>query len=115
MKVPYFVGLDVAAITVDSPVPYKLSTLRAKIEADKPPQASQQASHNSILQKLDVLEADARLNFLMTEWAGGARDPFPTIVAQLMGGGPQPRVIDLSGVPNEVAGYFQCRNCTYII
>jgi DNA helicase HerA-like ATPase len=97
-------GLDSGAITVDSPVPFKLATLRAKIEADKPPQASKQDSHNSILQKLDVLVADARLNFLMTEWAGAPEDPFPRIVAQLMGEGPQPRVIDLSGVPNEVAG-----------
>jgi len=97
-------GLEVGAITVDSPVPYKLATLRAKIEADKPPQASKQDSHNSILQKLDVLEADARLEFLMTEWAGEAQDPFPAIVAQLMKDGPQPRIIDLSGVPNEVAG-----------
>ncbi len=97
-------GLEVGAITVDSPVPYKLATLRAKIEADKPSQASKQDSHNSILQKLDVLEADARFNFLMTDWLGGAEDPFPMIVAQLVGDGPQPRVIDLSGVPNEVAG-----------
>ena len=97
-------GLEVGAITVDSPVPYKLATLREKIEADKPSQASKQDSHNSILQKLDVLEADARLKFLMTEWAGEKKDPFPGIVAQLMGDGPQPRVIDLSGVPNEVAG-----------
>lgn len=97
-------GLEVGAITVDSPVPYKLETLRAKIEADKPTQASKQDSHNSILQKLDVLKADARLKFLMTEWGGEAQDPFPAIVAQLMGDGPQPRVIDLSGVPNEVAG-----------
>jgi len=97
-------GLGGGTITVDSPVPYKLATLRAKIEADKPTQASKQDSHNSILQKLDVLEADARLKFLMTEWPGGANDPFPAVVAQLMGDGPQPRVIDLSGVPNEVAG-----------
>lgn len=97
-------GLDAAAITVDSPVPFKLATLRARIEADKPPQASKQDSHNSILQKLDVLVADARLNFLMTEWAGEANDPLPGIVAQLVGDGLQPRVIDLSGVPNEVAG-----------
>lgn len=97
-------SLEVGAITVDSPVPYKLATLRAKVEADKPTQPSKQDSHNSILQKLDVLMADARLKFLMGEWAGEAQDPFPGIVAQLMGGGPQPRVIDLSGVPNEVAG-----------
>jgi hypothetical protein len=97
-------GLDAARITVDSPVPFELATLRTRIEADKPPQASKQDSHNSILQKLDVLMADARLKFLMSEWDGSATDPFPTIVSQLVGDGPKPRVIDLSGVPNEVAG-----------
>lgn len=97
-------GLDGSKITVDSPVPYKIASLRAKIEEDKPPQASKQDSHNSILQKLDVLVSDARLKFLMTEWDGKPQDPFPKIVSQLVGDGPCPRVIDLSGVPNEVAG-----------
>lgn len=96
--------LDAGRITVDSPVPFKLATLRARIEADKPSQASKQDAHNSILQKLDVLVADARLKFLMAEWGGGTDDPFPAIVSQLLGNGPKPRVIDLSGVPNEVAG-----------
>lgn len=96
--------LDAGRITVDSPVPFKLETLRARIEADKPLQASKQDSHNSILQKLDVLVADARLKFLMAEWGGETDDPFPAIVSQLVGNGPKPRVIDLSGVPNEVAG-----------
>jgi uncharacterized protein len=96
--------LDTARITVDSPVPFKLATLRARVEADKPSQTSKQDSHNSILQKLDVLEADARLAFLMTEWDGSPGDPFPTALLQLVGSGPRPRVVDLSGVPNEVAG-----------
>ncbi len=96
--------LDAESITVDSPVPYKLSKLRRLIEVDKPPQTSKQDSHNSILQKLDVLTADARLNFLMEQWQGGNEDPFPSVVAQLIGNNAQPRVIDLSGVPNEVAG-----------
>ncbi len=98
-------GLQAGAITIDSPVPYKLTSLRAKIEAEKNTLTlSKQDSHNSILQKLDVLVADARLKFLMAEWAGEANDPLPGIVAQLIGDGLQPRVIDLSGVPNEVAG-----------
>ena len=92
------------AITVDSPVPYKLETLRGQIEASKPPQASKQDSHNSILQKLDVLQSDGRLKFLMSEWDGSGTDPFPKIVEQLLGKGSAPRVVDLSGVPNEVAG-----------
>jgi len=78
--------------------------MRAAIEADKPPQASKQDSHNSILEKMDVLVRDARVNFLMSEWTCGPEDPFPKIVEALAGSGPQPRIIDLSGVPNEVAG-----------
>lgn len=97
-------GLDANSITVDSPVPYKLSTLKAKIDADKPPQASKQDSHNSILQKLEVLMTDARLRFMMEEWNDGGNDPFPEVIKQLTGDGPQPRIVDLSGVPNEVAG-----------
>ena len=95
-------SLDVNLITVDSPVPYKLSTLITNIEADKPPQASKQDSHNSILQKLEVLMTDTRLRFMMTEWEN--YDPFLTVIKQLIGDGPQPRIVDLSGVPNEVAG-----------
>ena len=40
-------GLDPNKITVDSPVPYKLSVFKAAVEADKPPQASKQDSHNA--------------------------------------------------------------------
>lgn len=97
-------GLTAAKITVDSPVPYKLATFIAAVEADKPPQASKQDSHNSILEKLDVLIRDARVAFLMKEWDGAAQDPFPTILSQFVSDGAQPRIVDLSGVPNEVAG-----------
>ncbi len=97
-------GLDPTKITVDSPVPYKLSKLIAGIEADKPPQASKQDSHNSILEKLDALIRDARLAFMMKEWDGAAQDPFPSILNQIASDGNQPRIVDLSGVPNEVAG-----------
>ncbi|MEA5115455.1 MAG: ATP-binding protein [Geobacteraceae bacterium] len=97
-------GLTASKITVDSPVPYKLATFIAAVEADKPPQASKQDSHNSILEKLDVLIRDARVAFMMKEWDGVAQDPFPAILSQLVSDGAQPRIVDLSGVPNEVAG-----------
>lgn len=97
-------GLDPNNITVDSPVPYKLSTLKTKIDADKPSQTSRQDSHNSILQKLEILMTDARLRFMMTEWNNVDNDPFPNVIKRLIGDGPQPRIVDLSGVPNEVAG-----------
>ena len=97
-------GLDASSITVDSPVPYKLSTFKAKVDVDKPSQASKQDSHNSILQKLEVLMTDARLRFMMTEWNDDGNDPFPVVIRQLTGDGPQPRIVNLSCVPNEVAG-----------
>ena len=97
-------GLDANAITVDSPVPYSLETFRAAVESDKPTQASRQESHNSILQKLDVLQADGRLKFLMSGWEKADGDEFPTIIGQILGDAAPPRVVDLSGVPNEVAG-----------
>ena len=97
-------GIDASKITVDSPVPYKLSKFIADIEANKPSQLSKQDSHNSILEKLDILVRDARVAFLMREWDGSTQDPFPTVLSQLMSNGDQPRIVDLSGVPNEVAG-----------
>lgn len=99
------IGLDPQKITVDSPVPFLLKTFKGIVEAGKAALTpSKQDSHNSILEKLDVLVRDARVRFLMAEWAGGNQDPFPAIVEQLVGAGPQPRIVDLSGVPNEVAG-----------
>ncbi len=97
-------GLDPNHITIDSPIPYKLSTLQKNIEMNKPQQLSKQDSHNSILQKLEILMTDARLRFMMKEWDSGNNDPFPTTIKQLIGDDPQPRIVDLSGVPNEVAG-----------
>lgn len=96
-------GLDKAAVTVDSPIPFSIAEFVARIEADKPPQASKQDSHNSILQKLEVLQNDARQRFMMTPW-DEKTDSFGDIVAQFMGGGDPIRIVDLSGVPNEVAG-----------
>lgn len=99
------VGIEENSITVDSPVPYKMSSFRSKIETEKNTlTASKQESHNSILQKLDILQTDARLNFIMNEWDGTPVDPLSSIISQLIDGDNQPRIIDLSGVPNEVAG-----------
>ena len=98
------IGLDKDFITVDSPVPYSLQTFRVAIENDKPSQPSRQESHNSILQKLDVLQSDGRLNFLMSDWDNHMGDQFSDMISKLLGEGLPPRVVDLSGIPNEVAG-----------
>lgn len=87
----------------DSPVPFSWKAFADHINASKPSQASKQESHNSIFQKLEVLQNDARQRFMMTPW-DEKRDPFGDIVARFMGNGDPLRIVDLSGVPNEVAG-----------
>ena len=97
-------GLDADAITVDSPIPYRLEKFRATVESDKPSAASRQDSHNSILQKLEILCADGRLKFLMSDWKTSDGDEFAAILRQILGTDAPPRIVDLSGIPNEVAG-----------
>jgi hypothetical protein len=64
----------------------------------------------SILDKLGILRRDPRIRFLMKEWDAAA-PPLAKIVAQLVGeckddvGKPLDiRIVDISGLPNEVAG-----------
>ncbi len=97
--------LNEAEINVDSPVPYKLDRFVHHVEnsTNKPPQASKQEPWNSILHKIEVLKNDSRLAFMMQEWDGVA-DPLPEIVKQFLGDSDPIRIVDLSGVPNEVAG-----------
>jgi len=99
------VNLIEAEINVDSPVPYKLDRFIYHVEnsTNKPPQASRQEPWNSILHKIEVLKNDSRLTFMMQEWDGKA-DPLPVIVKQFLGDSDPIRIVDLSGVPNEVAG-----------
>lgn len=92
-------------INVDSPVPYTIEQFIHHIRnsTDMPTQASKQDSWNSILNKIEVLKNDSRLAFMMKEWDGTA-DPLPSIVKQFIGDSDPIRIVDLSGVPNEVAG-----------
>jgi len=95
--------VDPATITVDSPVPYCLDRFEQIVDADKPKQASKQDSWLSILGKLDVLRTDARMSFMMANWAG-KEDQLDAVVQQFLGKGDPMRIVDLSGVPSEVAG-----------
>jgi len=98
-------SLDKDGINVDSPVPYSLAKFRSNVSSDtnKPSAPSKQEPWNSILNKLDVLTSDSRLTFMMEEWTGNG-DPLPDIVKQFLGDSDPIRIVDLSGVPNEVAG-----------
>lgn len=100
------IGIESNRITVDSPVPYSLNEFRQIVDTGtgKPTAPSAQSPWLSVLEKLDILRADRRLDFLMRDWVPNNVDPIPAALAQLVGGAAQPRVVDLSGIPNEVAG-----------
>ena len=100
------IGIDRDGINVDSPVPFSLDRLVYHIDNSTDMasrSASKQDSWNSVKNKLEVLRNDSRLAFMMTQW-DGTNDPFPEVVMQFLGSCDPIRIVDLSGVPNEVAG-----------
>lgn len=96
-------GIATDKITVDSPVPYSLIDLKDIIVSLRPTQPSKQDKHNSILEKIERLTKDPRMEFLMQNWDEES-DPAESIISQFIGEGPAIRIVDLSGIPNEVAG-----------
>ncbi len=90
-------------ISVDSPIPFSLELLIQKIKADMPSQPSKQDKHISILNKIDTLRSDVRLNFLMDNWSSNT-DAIKDIIAQFINYEKTLKVVDLSGIPNDVAG-----------
>lgn len=111
----------VASYDRDTPDRFSLSELRTFIENELGMRESKGKwermsptdfkSHASILDKLDVLERDPRLRFLMDEKSISEAD-LAQIILQFVGdttnlGGSQQadiRIVDISGLPNEVAG-----------
>lgn len=99
------IGIDAAKITVDSPTPYLLEKFKEEIDVQRPPgkDKKEQEPFNSVINKLETLQRDTRMSFMMTPW-DNANDQFAVILSQFVGEGAPTRIIDLSGVPNEVAG-----------
>ena len=92
-------------ITVDSPVPYDIDRLCTLIDEDKTfisSSKSKQESHLKILEKIDILKTDSRYNFMMSKW-DGAKDNFYDVAHKIISGGKPIKIVDLSGVPNDVA------------
>lgn len=116
-------SLDASKITVDSPIPYVLgdptgmddfgeingkkvtSGFVGEVNAQRPNSKNKKEheDYNKVLKKLESLIKDSRLSFMMREWAGET-DPIDDVMSQLLGEGHPVRVVDLSGVPNEIAG-----------
>jgi len=110
----------VAAYNRDTPDRFSLAELRNHIEHEqglvldakkiwKAMSTSDFKSHASILDKLAVLQHDPRLAFMMKEYEDGDPD-LAGILQQFCGetdgssGKADIRIIDISGLPNEVAG-----------
>ena len=115
--------LDVAKLTVDAPIPYLLGDPSSldefgeldgkkyevgfvgEINAQRPANKNKKEheDYNKVLRKLDSLIKDERLAFMMKDWSEAA-DPITDVLVQFLGGSVPVRIVDLSGVPNEVAG-----------
>lgn len=116
-------GLDNSQLTVDSPIPYVLGDpsnmdnfgkkqgvlyeegLVGEINRQRPnnQNQAQHEDYNKVIRKISSLLNDGRLKFMMESW-DGAEDPLPTIVNQFLTQQTTVQIVDLSGVPNEVAG-----------
>ncbi|MCS0407885.1 ATP-binding protein [Vibrio diabolicus] len=116
-------GLDKSQLTVDSPVPYVLGDsngldhfgkkdgelytegLIGAINQQRPSGADKKAHEDfsKVIRKIDSLLKDGRLKFMMESW-NETEDPLPTIVNQFLTQQTTVQIVDLSGVPNEVAG-----------
>ncbi len=100
-------GIDLAtqSMTVDSPTPYSIQKFKDEVNAQRPlgKDKKEQEPFNSVINKLETLERDSRMNFMLSPW-DGATDEFAPVLSQFVGDGKPVRIVDLSGVPNEVAG-----------
>ena len=97
-------GIAPEKITVDTPVPYKLSKLIKHVEADMPTQASKQDPYLKIKNKVQTLQQDSRFLFLIRRDAN-VSDDLKDIVGQYLRIPVSDKplsIIDLSGVPSDV-------------
>jgi len=99
------VNLDPATLTVDSPTPYDFEKFKEYVNEQRPPgkDKKEQEPFNSVINKLEVLQQDSRMDFLIRPWDNKI-DLFPQVISQFIGCKEPVSIVDLSGVPNEVAG-----------
>lgn len=99
----------------DKPVPFKLTQFvkhidkvqgRKEGKQDKLAASSGRDKVDNILKKLKVLRSNPQLSFLLKEYSEADSPKLHDILAQFVGeaNGKDIRIIDISGLPNEVAG-----------
>lgn len=99
------IDLTKQPLTVDSPTPYSIQKFKDEVNLQRPSgkDKKEQEPFNSVINKLETLERDSRMNFMLSPW-DGTSDEFAPVLSQFVGDGKAVRIVDLSGVPNEVAG-----------
>ena len=109
---------QVSSFDRDKPRPFKLEEFLAHIVErqamrntrngwEKVTPTDFQKDYASILNKLRVLRTDPRVGFLMSEYSEDDPDLLAVLLQFLTDGndgGPSLKIIDISGLPNEVAG-----------
>lgn len=115
--------LDKSLLTVDSPIPYILGDpngidelgeknnelytegLIGEINKQRPnnKNKNQHEDYNKVIRKISSLLKDGRLKFMMKGWDGKS-DPLPSILSQFLTSERSIQIVDLSGIPNEIAG-----------
>lgn len=117
-----FTSEDLLEFDRDKPKPFKLSEVAKHIEylqaarfkkgtrtTERVPAGEFSETFKSILDKISILRRDPRIKFLMEEWKEGAF-PLERVIGQLVGNIEKDgilrdlRILDISGLPNEVAG-----------
>lgn len=100
----------------DKPLPFKLEQFKKHINEVQGKQFNvdkylsardkDRLKNEAILKKLRTLEANPQLNFLLKEYDEATSPKLQDILAQFVGeaDGKDIRIIDISGLPNEVAG-----------
>lgn len=92
------------SITVDTPVPYKLSGVLEAVRSQAPSAPSQRTSHDKIIAKIESLQADKRFSFMIRPDAD-VSDGLTSIISQYLRipvSNKPISIIDLSGVPSDV-------------
>ena len=97
-------GIAPEKITVDTPVPYKLSKLLEHVEASMPKPDSKKDPYLKIKNKIQTLQQDSRFSFLIRP-DENVTDDLKDIVGQYLRIPVSDKplsIIDLSGVPSDV-------------
>ncbi len=104
------------SITVDTPVPYKLSDVLAAVRDQAPSAQSQRTSHDKIIAKIESLQADKRFSFMIRPDAD-VSDGLSSIISQYLRipvSNKPISIIDLSGVPSDVVDVVVSVLCSMI-